>query len=162
MFAPRPPDVMWWYNIEAVLDDGTKAELFNNGALFSFKPNVPHTYLKFTIATPRAHIASDVLTPRTNCGYLTIHNFFGSNALLGICLTFLGIGCLIANRYDKPRSLHESMGNHRWFKIFENGLNAHEEREVLKLNFGRWLCREYNERHQGSERLYTYLFCYKD
>jgi len=101
MFAPRPPDVMWWYNIEAELDDGTKAELFNNGAMFTFQPNVPHTY-------------------------------------------------------DKPRSVHESMGNHRWFKLFENGLNSHEAREDLRLNFGRWLCREYNARHSGGERLYKY------
>jgi len=101
MFAPRPPDVMWWYNIEAELHDGTTAELFNDGALFTFKPNIPHTF-------------------------------------------------------DKPKSLHDSMGNHRWFKLFENGLNSHEAREDLRLNFGRWLCREFNNRNFDDKRLYKY------
>lgn len=45
MFAPRPPDVLWWYNIEAELHDGTTAELFNDGVLFTWEPNIPHTYL---------------------------------------------------------------------------------------------------------------------
>jgi hypothetical protein len=101
MFAPRPPDVMWWYNIEGDLHDGRKAEVSNDGALFTFEPNLPHSF-------------------------------------------------------DKPYSVHVSMGNHRWFKLFENGLNAHEYREELRLNFGRWLCREYNSRHTGDDRLWKF------
>lgn len=45
MFAPRPPDVMWWYNIEGELHDGRKAEVSNDGALWTFEPNIPHRYL---------------------------------------------------------------------------------------------------------------------
>jgi len=101
MFAPRPPDVMWWYNIEGDLHDGRKAEVSNDGALFTFEPNIPHTF-------------------------------------------------------DKPQSVHNSMGNHRWFKLFENGLNSHEHKEDLRLNFGRWLCREYNSRHYGNDRLWKF------
>lgn len=47
MFAPRPPDVMWWYNIEAELDDGRKAEISYDGSLFTFEPHIPHTYPNF-------------------------------------------------------------------------------------------------------------------
>lgn len=101
MFAPRPPDVMWWYNIEAELHNGRSAEVSQDGALFTFEPNIPHSF-------------------------------------------------------DKPYSVHYSMGNHRWFKLFENGLNSHEHREDLRLNFGRWLCREYNARHEGDDRLYKF------
>lgn len=101
MFAPRPPDVMWWYNIEGELHDGRKAEISYDGALFTFEPNFPHTF-------------------------------------------------------DKPQSVHASMGNHRWFKLFENGLNSHEYREELRLHFGRWLCREYNARHSGDDRVYKF------
>lgn len=39
-------DITWWYNFEATLDDGTQVELFNNGALHTFTPNIPHTYDK--------------------------------------------------------------------------------------------------------------------
>jgi len=101
MFAPRPPDVMWWYNIEAELHDGRKAEISNDGSLFTFEPHFPHTF-------------------------------------------------------DKPYSVHNSMGNHRWFKLFENGLNSHDYRDELRLNFGRWLCREYNDRHWDDDRVYKF------
>lgn len=101
MFAPRPPDVMWWYNIEGELHDGRKAELSYDGALFSFVPNIPHTF-------------------------------------------------------DKPHSVHYSLGNHRWFKLFENGLNSHEYREELRLNFGRWLCREFNARNFDNDRVHKF------
>lgn len=39
MFAPSPPYVQWWYNIEGKLDNGTQVELFNKGALFTHVPN---------------------------------------------------------------------------------------------------------------------------
>jgi len=100
MFAPRPPDITWWYNFEGYLDDGTHVEIFNNGAMHSFTPNIPHTF-------------------------------------------------------DKP-DVHLSIGNHRWFKLFENGLNSHAQREDIRLYFGRWFCREYNMRHSGTQRLHKY------
>jgi len=100
MFAPRPPDITWWYNFEGYLDDGRHVEIFNDGAMHTFIPNIPHTF-------------------------------------------------------DKP-NIHESIGNHRWFKIFENGLNSHSQREEIRLYFGRWFCREFNARHQGKDRLHKY------
>lgn len=100
MFAPRPPDMTWWYNFEGYLDDGTHVELFNDGALHSFSPNIPHTF-------------------------------------------------------DKP-NIHDSIGNHRWFKLFENGLNSHSNREEIRLYFGRWFCREYNSRNRGTQRVHKY------
>lgn len=100
MFAPRPPDITWWYNFEGFLDDGRQVELFNNGAMHTFVPNIPHTF-------------------------------------------------------DKP-NIHESIGNHRWFKLFENGINSHHAREEIRLYFGRWFCREYNSRYEGKDRLQRY------
>jgi len=106
MFAPRPPDITWWYNFEGYLDDGTHAELFNNGALHTFTPNIPHTF-------------------------------------------------------DKP-NVHDSIGNHRWFKLFENGLNSHSQREEIRLYFGRWFCREYNQRHpENRVHKYSIHFMYE-
>jgi len=106
MFAPRPPDITWWYNFEGFLDDGTHVELFNNGAMHTFTPNIPHTF-------------------------------------------------------DKP-DVHLSIGNHRWFKLFENGLNSHSQREEIRLYFGRWFCREYNIRHpENRVHKYSIHFMYE-
>lgn len=46
VFAPRPPDSWWWYNIEAELHNGTKAEIFAGGKLWSQDYTIPHTYDK--------------------------------------------------------------------------------------------------------------------
>lgn len=46
MFAPRPPDLHWWYNMEATLDNGTMAELSANGAFYDQEYNIPHTWDK--------------------------------------------------------------------------------------------------------------------
>lgn len=100
MFAPRPPDITWWYNFEGWLDDGSHVELFNNGAMHNFVANHPHTF-------------------------------------------------------EKP-DIHLSIGNHRWFKLFENGLNSHAQREDIRLYFGRWFCREYNKRNPGTKRVHKY------
>lgn len=97
MFSPRPPDSWWWYNIEAELDNGTKAEIFANGALFTKVPN-PFTW-------------------------------------------------------EKPKPFYLGFKNHRWFKYWENGYNM---REDLRLDFGRWLCREWNGVHNGGSRLYKF------
>ncbi len=45
MFAPRPPDTWWYYNIDSTLDDGKNVELFSNEALFTHEPN-PQTWTK--------------------------------------------------------------------------------------------------------------------
>jgi len=37
MFSPAPPNYSWYYHIEATLDNGTTAELFANGGLFSWE-----------------------------------------------------------------------------------------------------------------------------
>jgi len=101
VFAPRPPDSYWWYNIQGVLQSGTAVELFNNGALFTLDPNIPPSW-------------------------------------------------------DKPDPMNVAFKNHRWFKYYENGLNSHASNEVLRLNFGRWLCREYNSVHHGDDRLWKF------
>jgi len=58
--------------------------------------------------------------------------------------------------WEKPDPFWKSFKNHRWFKYYENGINTHPNNEQLRLNFGRYLCREFNARHSGGERLYKF------
>jgi len=57
--------------------------------------------------------------------------------------------------FDKPDPFHLSFKNHRWYKFFEMGFNG-DNHESVRLNFGRWLCREWNSRHSGAEKLHRY------
>jgi len=100
MFAPRPPDSWWYYNIDATLDDGRNVELFNNGGIFTWEPS--------------------------------------------------------EQTWQRPDVFYVAFKNHRWFKYFENGLNSHAENSLLRLNFGRWICREYNKRHSGKDKLWKF------
>jgi len=45
VFAPRPPDSWWWYNIHGKLVNGTEVELFDKAALFTHEPK-PHSWDK--------------------------------------------------------------------------------------------------------------------
>jgi len=58
--------------------------------------------------------------------------------------------------WDKPDPFNIPFKNHRWFKFFEHGYNSHSAREEVRLQFGRWLCREYNKVHSDPERLHTF------
>jgi len=100
MFAPRPPNQWWYYNIDAQLDDGQSVELFSKGALFTHIPN--------------------------------------------------------NQTWEKPNPFYIAFKNHRWFKYFENGINTSGSNQLLRLHFGRWICREYNKVHRGSEKLYKF------
>lgn len=62
--------------------------------------------------------------------------------------------------WQKPDPFYINFKNHRWFKFFENGVNSHPRNDVLRLNFGRWICRNYNARHSGEDRLYTFQLNY--
>jgi len=57
--------------------------------------------------------------------------------------------------FDKPEPFAPSFKNHRWYKFFEMGFNG-ANHENVRLNFGRWVCREWNARHEGNDRLYHY------
>jgi len=56
--------------------------------------------------------------------------------------------------WSRPDPVWRSFKNHRWFKYYENGINTHSQNELLRLNFGRYLCREYNSRHRSEDHLY--------
>lgn len=56
----------------------------------------------------------------------------------------------------KPPSTIKAFKNHRWFKLFEVGINSHRHADTLRLSFGRWVCREYNKRHSGKQALYKH------
>jgi len=55
--------------------------------------------------------------------------------------------------WGPPDSIPETLGNHRWFKFYEVA-NAHEEHSSIRRYWGRFICREWNKRHQGREKLY--------
>eukprot|EP01116_Phalansterium_solitarium_P025084 TRINITY_DN941_c1_g1_i2.p2 TRINITY_DN941_c1_g1~~TRINITY_DN941_c1_g1_i2.p2 ORF type:complete len:400 (-),score=155.98 TRINITY_DN941_c1_g1_i2:38-1237(-) len=102
VFAPRPPDVYFWINIEATLDDGTKAELFANRAYINAGPPiVPHTWAK-------------------------------------------------------PKEVWYGFKNHRWIKFFENGYLSHPSFRELRGEFGKFVCRNYNNHNFGPQRLWQY------
>jgi len=100
MFSPRPPDIDWWYTMEAKTDNDTVFELWHNRGMFTWKGNP----LSFE-------------SERENLTY--------------------------------------TIGNHRWYKIYES-INNHEHKEEIKLQFGRYICREWNSRHFGNDKLYTF------
>jgi len=55
-----------------------------------------------------------------------------------------------------PKTYVDCFKNHRWFKYFENGYNSHASHQTLRLEFGRWLCREYNKVNHGGAMLWKY------
>jgi len=58
--------------------------------------------------------------------------------------------------WDKPDPLWLSFKNHRWFKYYENGFNTARNNDQLRLNFGRYICREMNSRHHGGAMLHKF------
>lgn len=102
MFSPQPPTASGWHIIEAVLQNGTKVELFKNEGLWKWQGTYPVSF-------------------------------------------------------DPPAPFHKSYGSHRWYKFWENGFNGGRANENgVRLNFGRWICREWNARHSGEARLVQY------
>ncbi|KAN0018302.1 hypothetical protein ACTFIU_010917 [Dictyostelium citrinum] len=57
--------------------------------------------------------------------------------------------------FEKPDPFYKSYGNHRWFKYYENGYNQANS-DSMRLEHGRYLCREFNKRHTGHEQLYKF------
>lgn len=56
---------------------------------------------------------------------------------------------------DKPTNVGKVVGNHRWIKFYEY-VNWGDQVETVRLNFGRYICREYNYRNRGKNRLHTF------
>eukprot|EP01132_Coremiostelium_polycephalum_P007513 gene7513-9234_t len=57
--------------------------------------------------------------------------------------------------FDKPDPFYPSYGNHRWFKYWENGFNSFGA-DPMRLELGRYICREFNSRHHGDKMLYKF------
>ena len=55
---------------------------------------------------------------------------------------------------EPPNPVHKSFKNHRWFKYFENGFNS--DFGDIRLLFGRYICREWNARHNKGRILWTF------
>jgi len=52
-----------------------------------------------------------------------------------------------------PKNFVVSFKNHRWFKYYENGYNTHSENQEIRLEYGRWVCREYNKVNFNQKHL---------
>ncbi|EGC29606.1 hypothetical protein DICPUDRAFT_158792 [Dictyostelium purpureum] len=61
---------------------------------------------------------------------------------------------------DKPNPYPSCIGNHRWFKVYEN-LNNGAGYELIRLGLGKWICREYNARHFDN-RLWKFNIIYRN
>jgi len=59
----------------------------------------------------------------------------------------------------KPEDLGAAIGNHKWVKLYEY-INWGDNVEIVRLNFGRYICREWNGRYQGAQRLHTFSLIY--
>ncbi|EGC30184.1 hypothetical protein DICPUDRAFT_158103 [Dictyostelium purpureum] len=57
--------------------------------------------------------------------------------------------------FEKPNPFYKSYGNHRWFKYWENGYNQANS-DSMRLEMGRYICRQFNNRHLGDEMLYKF------
>ncbi|KAN0026758.1 hypothetical protein ACTFIV_007749 [Dictyostelium citrinum] len=62
---------------------------------------------------------------------------------------------------DKPNPYPECIGNHRWFKVYEN-LNSGGSFETIRMGLGKWICREYNTRHIEHERLHRFNIVFRN
>jgi len=55
--------------------------------------------------------------------------------------------------YDKPKALHDSFINHRWYKYFENGYT--KPQEEVHAQFAGWVCKQWNSKHEQEYGLST-------
>ncbi|PRP89039.1 hypothetical protein PROFUN_02317 [Planoprotostelium fungivorum] len=56
---------------------------------------------------------------------------------------------------EQPKP-YRNYKNHRWFKYLENGVCYSDKNEVLRLHWGRFICREYNAKFEYLESLSTF------
>lgn len=52
--------------------------------------------------------------------------------------------------HDAPLPWYPNYGDHRHWKYWEN-YNWHSDSNDVRLEFGRWVCREWNSRHTGDQ-----------
>jgi len=100
MFSPRPPDLDWWYIIQAWMVNGTEVELHRNEGMWKWE-GVP------------------------------------------------------VGDWSKPDPFHLSFGNHRWYKFYEQ-MNGHSQNQQIRLEYGRFICREWNTRHPLESQVYEF------
>jgi len=56
--------------------------------------------------------------------------------------------------YDPPEPFYKSFKSHRWYKYFE--VYVQENQEPLRLEFGKFICREWNRRYEDEDVLQTF------
>lgn len=53
--------------------------------------------------------------------------------------------------WDQPSPFAASIGSHRWFKFYENGINLSSRNTAILPSFGSWICRKWNQKHGSSK-----------
>jgi len=61
---------------------------------------------------------------------------------------------------EKPLYLGDTVGNHRWVKYYEY-LNWGPNGDEVRLSFGRYICREWNKRYHGQDRLWRFSLIFR-
>ena len=64
-------------------------------------------------------------------------------------------GVPLGDDWSKPDPFHLSYGNHRWIKFYEQ-LNSHTHNSQIRLEYGRYICREWNARHSLGAQVYEF------
>ncbi|KAL6062625.1 HTTM domain-containing protein [Balamuthia mandrillaris] len=57
--------------------------------------------------------------------------------------------------WSKPSPFAPTYKSHRWYKFYEQ-LNSHVAHDKIRLAFGRFICREWNQRHKDGETLFEF------
>lgn len=61
-----------------------------------------------------------------------------------------------AVRWEKPPDISDQYPNDRWWKFMESIYPVQREREIALAAYAGYVCREWNARHHGRERLETF------
>ncbi len=62
--------------------------------------------------------------------------------------------------WEKPADISAQYPNDRWWKFMENIYPVEREREIALDAYARYVCRDWNARHDGQERLETFRIFY--
>jgi len=102
-----------------------------------FSPNPPHQYFYFVYADAEFDNGTRFQLSHSR------GNFYWNNGSTTV--------------WDEPENLYHVFGNHRWFKFYEVLVNGYGSlAEVLKLEYGRWICRVVNQGRESNQMLFHY------
>ena len=86
--------------------------------------------------------------------YIFINLIVYSISSLSFIFIFLSLIFCVLEKGKEATPFDSSVGNHRWFKYYENVFRSGFG--DIRLLFGRYICREWNKRYEGKEMLWTF------